>query len=362
MCSLPSTNGPSVISTSPSCARTTVAVLGGCSPPVKTHAPAALISAFSASTSRMIWSRTLGRGRVAVGLVDAEQVLFHRLFPCAIVAASVTPQFTPYTNGTTARSTATVIKLSDDRRRSSVLGSCQTAIKGRRTFIKAARRERAFADGEVNDARWVPCEHPRLAARCCRLPAATAFRPMTELFGIAPASFRAAYARDRDPNHQGPGDGQGPPARPRARGGVWPSMRPRSRACAGRDLRGPGAKIDAAMIHWSARLRGAGWVQRRRFTTFDMAAHARARFAWSVDFDDLVLVAKDARSSQILALFALPRHRGRAARGVGAVRGRSRGERRGGARRADRDPVSLARPAAPRARAARLRLLPGRSA
>ena len=46
MCSLPSANGPSVVSTSPSSGRSTVAVLGGCSPPAKTHAPAAFISWF----------------------------------------------------------------------------------------------------------------------------------------------------------------------------------------------------------------------------------------------------------------------------------------------------------------------------
>ena len=44
MCSLPSANGPSVMSTSPRCTRTTVAVLGGCSPPVNTQTPAALAS------------------------------------------------------------------------------------------------------------------------------------------------------------------------------------------------------------------------------------------------------------------------------------------------------------------------------
>src|SRR5450755_1264021 len=37
-CSLPSVNGPSVISTSSPRSRTTVAVLGGCSAPAKTHA------------------------------------------------------------------------------------------------------------------------------------------------------------------------------------------------------------------------------------------------------------------------------------------------------------------------------------
>src|SRR5205823_11110645 len=42
--SFPSTNGPSVRSTSSSLNRATVAVLGGWSPPANTHPPAALIS------------------------------------------------------------------------------------------------------------------------------------------------------------------------------------------------------------------------------------------------------------------------------------------------------------------------------
>ena len=62
MCSLPSANGPSVTSTSPPAARSTVAVSGGCRPPVNTQAPAALSSASTASTSRMIGSRTSGGG------------------------------------------------------------------------------------------------------------------------------------------------------------------------------------------------------------------------------------------------------------------------------------------------------------
>src|SRR5215813_11966408 len=41
-CSFPSANGPSVTSTSPSRGRSTVAVLDGYSPPLKTQAPAAL--------------------------------------------------------------------------------------------------------------------------------------------------------------------------------------------------------------------------------------------------------------------------------------------------------------------------------
>ena len=43
-------------------ARSTVAVSGGCRPPVNTQAPAARISASTASISRMIGSRTSGGG------------------------------------------------------------------------------------------------------------------------------------------------------------------------------------------------------------------------------------------------------------------------------------------------------------
>src|SRR5664280_412307 len=51
-CSLVSANGPSVMITSPSRSRTTVAVFTGCSPPANTHAPAARSCALKASTSR----------------------------------------------------------------------------------------------------------------------------------------------------------------------------------------------------------------------------------------------------------------------------------------------------------------------
>ena len=61
MCSLPSVNGPSVISSSrfgvAGAARTTVAVSGGCSPAAKTQAPARRSSSLSAARLRMIGSR-----------------------------------------------------------------------------------------------------------------------------------------------------------------------------------------------------------------------------------------------------------------------------------------------------------------
>ena len=62
MCSLPSANGPSVISLSPSWTRTTVAVLGGWSPPANTHAPADCSSALKAATSWYIFCAASGGG------------------------------------------------------------------------------------------------------------------------------------------------------------------------------------------------------------------------------------------------------------------------------------------------------------
>src|SRR5689334_216691 len=56
--SLPSANGPSVMRTSSSLKRTTVALLGACRPPLNTQAPAAFISRRTASSWRMIGSST----------------------------------------------------------------------------------------------------------------------------------------------------------------------------------------------------------------------------------------------------------------------------------------------------------------
>src|SRR6185312_4036023 len=61
-CSLPSVYGPSVVSTSASLACRTVEVSAGKSAAAKTHAPAALISAFTAWTLRMMFSRNGGGG------------------------------------------------------------------------------------------------------------------------------------------------------------------------------------------------------------------------------------------------------------------------------------------------------------
>src|ERR1700694_1753022 len=62
MCSFASVHGPSVKRSSPAPAFTTVAVLGGCSPAVNTHAPAAFISRFKTSRSCTILPRTSGVG------------------------------------------------------------------------------------------------------------------------------------------------------------------------------------------------------------------------------------------------------------------------------------------------------------
>jgi len=64
---LPSAYGPSVTSTSPSRTRTTVDASGPCSPPSKTHTPAAFISSFSTARSRMIGSRISGAGGSPTG-------------------------------------------------------------------------------------------------------------------------------------------------------------------------------------------------------------------------------------------------------------------------------------------------------
>ncbi len=67
MCSLPSANGPSVVSMSPSRNRTTVAVLAECRPPPKTHAPVSISSRRRASMSAITLSRTSGGGRSPSG-------------------------------------------------------------------------------------------------------------------------------------------------------------------------------------------------------------------------------------------------------------------------------------------------------
>ena len=82
-CSLPSANGPSVMSTSPPSSRTTVAVLGGCRPPANTHAPAALSSLVQRVEVAHDLLQHARAAAVAVGLVDAEQVLLHRVPPAA---------------------------------------------------------------------------------------------------------------------------------------------------------------------------------------------------------------------------------------------------------------------------------------
>src|SRR5216683_899956 len=61
-CSLVSANGPSVVTTWPPCARTTVAVEDGCRPPANTHAPADWTSALKASTALYICAVSASEG------------------------------------------------------------------------------------------------------------------------------------------------------------------------------------------------------------------------------------------------------------------------------------------------------------
>ena len=73
ICSLASAKGPSVMSTSLSFTRTIVATLGGCSAPLKTHAPAALISLSKTATSRMTFARNSGGGRGPTGSITLSK-------------------------------------------------------------------------------------------------------------------------------------------------------------------------------------------------------------------------------------------------------------------------------------------------
>src|SRR5260370_867573 len=59
---LVSANGPSVVTTWPPWARTTVAVAGGCRPPANTHAPADWTSALKASTALYICAVSASEG------------------------------------------------------------------------------------------------------------------------------------------------------------------------------------------------------------------------------------------------------------------------------------------------------------
>ena len=90
--SLASTNGPSVISVSPSPWRTTVAVSAKCRPAEKTHAPACLH--LGVEPVDVVHDRPEGLGvrRRAVGLDQVEEVLGHLVAPCV-------EAFTLYTNG-----------------------------------------------------------------------------------------------------------------------------------------------------------------------------------------------------------------------------------------------------------------------
>jgi hypothetical protein len=91
MCSLPSANGPSVVRTSPSFARTIVDALGSCSPPANTHEPAVWSSSVMASRSRMIGSSCSGGSVAPVGWYMASRYLG---MSCLLGIGA----FIPYTN------------------------------------------------------------------------------------------------------------------------------------------------------------------------------------------------------------------------------------------------------------------------
>ena len=100
-CSLPSTNGPSVMSASPSLTRTTVAVLGGCSPPANTQLPVAFSSRLITSISRHDLRQHFGRRRIAVGLIDAEEVQLHGVVSLGwLVSQCSVAMITPVVVGT----------------------------------------------------------------------------------------------------------------------------------------------------------------------------------------------------------------------------------------------------------------------
>ena len=82
-CSFVSANGPSVMSGSPSVARTTVADAGSCRPPAKTQAPAAWSSALNASTCLNAFCITSGSvgDRVVGAVPDGQEVLGHFIVP-----------------------------------------------------------------------------------------------------------------------------------------------------------------------------------------------------------------------------------------------------------------------------------------
>src|SRR5215211_116236 len=99
MCSLASTNGPSVMTTSPPPARTTVAASGPWSAPPKTNVPLASISASKAATRSMkacISSGVLG----APGTSPSTATWTTGTESCVLLPlVRVVPALTPSTNG-----------------------------------------------------------------------------------------------------------------------------------------------------------------------------------------------------------------------------------------------------------------------
>jgi hypothetical protein len=89
---LASVYGPSVVTTSPPSSRSTVAVLGGCSPWRRPRRPR---PSSPGSTREVLHYRfqDLGRRWFSVGLVEAQQVLVHPVL-LLDVAAGAMPAFT----------------------------------------------------------------------------------------------------------------------------------------------------------------------------------------------------------------------------------------------------------------------------
>jgi putative hydrolase of the HAD superfamily len=119
-------------------------------------------------------------------------------------------------------------------------------------------------------------------------PSDAALGPMAALFGIAPAVFLEEYGRNRAPYDQGLVTAEA----------YWHGFAHEAGVALDTGqverLRRWDVEIwsdtDSAMTGWLARLRQAGLVTVLLSNMpFDMAAHARATFAWLAHFDHLVL-------------------------------------------------------------------------
>jgi putative hydrolase of the HAD superfamily len=121
-----------------------------------------------------------------------------------------------------------------------------------------------------------------------RRPGPAALGPMATLFGIAPASFLEAYGRGRGPYDQGLVTAEEYWRGFAGEAGV--SIDAAQLARLRRWDVEAWSEIDGAMIDWLAGLRPAGLITALLSNMpVDMAAHARASFAWLAHFDHLVL-------------------------------------------------------------------------